>query len=256
VLAACGSAPREPQRSPPAPEPTRASRPAPDAGLSNTVAPPPATDTDGDFVADAVDQCASVAEDWDAFADTDGCPDLDDDGDAIADAVDHCPDVKGSPSSDSATSALKRPGCPPQICKTLMIDTATRDCFLSTLSEAGMKDQDATLRQLVQEMSSYPEIEEVTLRAFHVPTEPKEAALARLEPIRSRLIALGWPARIKLVSSARRSGANPESVNLVNADISKQRFDYDKQFRRGICTLAGDVYRPERPEWRCRIRDL
>jgi hypothetical protein len=58
------------------------------------------------------------------------------------------------------------------------------------------------------------------------------------------------------VIETRTSSKNPETPNLINADISKQRFGYDRYFRPGTCTLAGDVYLPERPAWRCIVRHL
>lgn len=53
---------------------------------------PTATDSDGDGIDDAQDQCPNQAEDRDAFQDDDGCTDLDNDGDGIVDSADQCPD--------------------------------------------------------------------------------------------------------------------------------------------------------------------
>lgn len=64
-------------------------------------------DRDGDGVPDNVDACPDAPEDFDGFADTDGCPDPDNDGDGILDVNDDCPnqseDVDGFQDSD---------GCP------------------------------------------------------------------------------------------------------------------------------------------------
>lgn len=64
-------------------------------------------DRDGDGISDSMDQCPDQPEDFDGFADNDGCPDPDNDGDGIGDAQDDCPnqaeDVDGFQDSD---------GCP------------------------------------------------------------------------------------------------------------------------------------------------
>ncbi|MFO0714093.1 MAG: thrombospondin type 3 repeat-containing protein [Sandaracinus sp.] len=51
----------------------------------------PEPDNDDDGVLDATDQCPNDAEDRDDVNDEDGCPDPDDDGDGIADGYDSCP---------------------------------------------------------------------------------------------------------------------------------------------------------------------
>ena len=51
----------------------------------------PDEDNDQDRVPDIHDECRDVAEDDDDFEDEDGCPELDDDGDEIPDEVDECP---------------------------------------------------------------------------------------------------------------------------------------------------------------------
>ena len=50
-------------------------------------------DTDGDGLRDGLDHCPGVPEDFDGFADDDGCPELDNDMDGIADVDDKCPDL-------------------------------------------------------------------------------------------------------------------------------------------------------------------
>jgi len=64
-------------------------------------------DRDGDGIPDNVDACPDAAEDFDGFADTDGCPDPDNDGDGVLDTNDDCPnqseDFDGYQDSD---------GCP------------------------------------------------------------------------------------------------------------------------------------------------
>ncbi len=52
----------------------------------------PELDNDKDNIADSVDKCINVPEDMDGFEDSDGCPDFDNDKDGIADSLDKCPD--------------------------------------------------------------------------------------------------------------------------------------------------------------------
>jgi MYXO-CTERM domain-containing protein len=47
-------------------------------------------DSDGDQVADSVDKCVDVKEDWDKFEDDDGCPEDDNDKDGVKDSADKC----------------------------------------------------------------------------------------------------------------------------------------------------------------------
>ncbi len=57
----------------------------------------PDLDNDSDGIADKEDSCTDEAEDIDKFEDADGCPDTDNDGDGILDAEDKCPDASGLP---------------------------------------------------------------------------------------------------------------------------------------------------------------
>ncbi len=50
-------------------------------------------DSDGDGTLDNVDSCPNEPEDFDGFADDDGCPELDNDSDGILDVADQCPMV-------------------------------------------------------------------------------------------------------------------------------------------------------------------
>ncbi len=53
----------------------------------------PDPDNDGDGVLDVNDDCPNQAEDFDGFQDADGCPDPDNDGDGVLDVNDNCPDA-------------------------------------------------------------------------------------------------------------------------------------------------------------------
>ncbi len=48
-------------------------------------------DRDGDGIADALDRCPDIPEDFDNEKDDDGCPDVDRDGDKVSDDRDKCP---------------------------------------------------------------------------------------------------------------------------------------------------------------------
>ena len=53
----------------------------------------PEYDNDLDGIIDLKDKCVNEAEDFDGFEDTDGCPDPDNDADGILDVDDECPDL-------------------------------------------------------------------------------------------------------------------------------------------------------------------
>jgi len=64
-------------------------------------------DSDEDAIADEEDKCPDIAEDFDGFADEDGCPDYDNDEDGIYDNKDKCPDA-----AEDFDGFLDRDGCP------------------------------------------------------------------------------------------------------------------------------------------------
>jgi len=65
------------------------------------------TDTDGDGLVDEVDACPTDPEDFDAFEDGDGCPELDNDRDGLPDARDTC---RNDP--EDRDGWLDEDGCP------------------------------------------------------------------------------------------------------------------------------------------------
>lgn len=197
-------------------------------------------DRDADGILDDTDRCPEAAEDWDASLDDDGCPDPDDDGDGFADADDVCPD-------EPYASAR---GCPPQTCTVIVAD-AISDCFLTEIYDAAKPLDEAALAKVVAEMAAAPEVFEVELRALLASGEPLDVGRARLEHVRERLLARGWPTRIAIVLQHPRATTDPDMVGLVLGEVSVQRFTHDARFRPGTCTLLGDVYRPERPDMRC-----
>jgi len=67
----------------------------------------PDPDNDGDGVLDVDDECPNEAEDRDGYLDEDGCPDPDNDGDGILDAEDRCPDE-----AEDFDGYMDEDGCP------------------------------------------------------------------------------------------------------------------------------------------------
>ncbi|MEZ4336083.1 MAG: OmpA family protein [Sandaracinaceae bacterium] len=81
---------------------------APDArALVGFVFEPSLGDRDGDGMRDDVDQCPDEPEDFDDFADEDGCPDPDNDRDGILDVDDECPMIPEDRDGDADED-----GCP------------------------------------------------------------------------------------------------------------------------------------------------
>jgi hypothetical protein len=67
-------------------------------------------DKDGDGIADDVDQCPGIPEDFDGWQDVDGCPEADNDDDGVVDGQDACPNVPGVRSPDP-----RKNGCPADV---------------------------------------------------------------------------------------------------------------------------------------------
>jgi outer membrane protein OmpA-like peptidoglycan-associated protein len=96
-------------------------------------------DVDGDQIPDRDDTCPSLAEDFDAFQDEDGCPDPDNDGDGVKDVDDQCllepgtPANRGCPVKDGDGDGVMDPddSCPlvpgPRINRGCPIQDADKD---------------------------------------------------------------------------------------------------------------------------------
>ncbi|HJL19561.1 MAG TPA: OmpA family protein [Sandaracinaceae bacterium LLY-WYZ-13_1] len=76
-------------------------------GLVGFIFEPSIGDRDGDGLRDDVDECPDEPEDFDGFADEDGCPDPDNDRDGILDVDDECPMVPEDRDGDADED-----GCP------------------------------------------------------------------------------------------------------------------------------------------------
>jgi outer membrane protein OmpA-like peptidoglycan-associated protein len=87
--------------------PTNGATAADIRGMVGFIFEPSIGDRDGDGLRDDVDQCPTEPEDFDGFADEDGCPDPDNDRDGILDVDDECPMVPEDRDGDADED-----GCP------------------------------------------------------------------------------------------------------------------------------------------------
>ncbi len=94
-------------------------------------------DSDEDGIAEDVDQCPDLAEDFDNFEDKDGCPEYDNDGDGIYDSKDGCPDK-----AEDFDDHVDRDGCPdPDNDGDKVPDTVDK-CPNTAETVNGFKDED------------------------------------------------------------------------------------------------------------------
>lgn len=172
-------------------------------------------DTDDDGVPDPRDACAEDAEDFDAFADDDGCPDPDNDGDGAPDLTDDC-----------AYTAGLAGGCPTP-CRVHV--TASDDCFLdpSVFLDAHGVPQAQRIDEVIAVVTSHP-----TVLGLQVVGD-RPAIVA--EPLRRRLPGIS-------VTETTRSTGRPDRLHVL---IDAQRFT-EGDFRAGECTAFGMIYTPAR----------
>ncbi len=197
------------------------------AVLSHREQPVLAVDTDGDGIIDG-DGCPTVAEDFDLFADSDGCPDLDDDHDGVPDLQDSCFDTPGTTDS----------GCP----EGCTIVTDITDCFFITpIWTAAMTP--VQLAEIKTVFDEFPEIVTVTLTTYARAGEAPVVAQQRLERARRALIAVGVPgSKLAIHREVVERDGPPDVFGM----ITKQRFDSGK-FRTSHCAGGmGTVYRVAR----------
>lgn len=93
----------------------------------------PEVDNDRDGVLDADDACPNVPEDRDGFQDEDGCPDTDNDGDKVLDTDDACPDLAGP---------VEQRGCPTRDADGDGIPDDADRCPESPEDRDGFQDED------------------------------------------------------------------------------------------------------------------
>jgi len=80
------------------------------------------TDDDGDGLPDASDSCPVLAEDFDGFEDTNGCPDPDNDFDGVCDAGQTNVSCTGSDSGRQCFDPAGTLSCPTQDCRSVAED--------------------------------------------------------------------------------------------------------------------------------------
>jgi parallel beta-helix repeat protein len=94
-------------------------------------------DSDEDGIAEDVDKCPELAEDFDNFEDKDGCPEYDNDGDGIYDSKDGCPEK-----AEDFDGYVDRDGCPdPDNDNDKVPDTEDK-CPNTPETVNGFKDED------------------------------------------------------------------------------------------------------------------
>ena len=113
-----------------------------------------APDLDGDGWVGAADHCPEVAEDFDTWADDDGCPELDNDDDGLEDARDACPQEP-----ETRNGFADADGCPDAVPVdvTQALAAGTRLAFEAGRARVTPAAQ-TTLRPLYQMLVAHPEV--------------------------------------------------------------------------------------------------
>lgn len=176
-----------------------------------------AGDQDDDGIADDRDACPKDAEDYDVFADDDGCPDLDNDRDGAPDVSDECPYDAG-----------EHRGC--VVACTIFV-TSSDDCFLDPTVFYDEHDvpQHARMAAIVDLVRANPSV-----RALEVRGARAELVAT---PLRTQLPG------VSIEEEHRDTGI----AHAIDVRIAKQRFG-EGRFRTMECTPFGPVYRPVRAE--------
>lgn len=155
-------------------------------------------DRDGDGIPDDTDQCPDLAEDFDGFADTDGCPDLDNDGDGIPDVNDDCPnkpedfdgyqDTDGCPDGGApAPGKAETPAIPP-------IPTLAYINFKFATAEISGADPIPVLEDVARIMKDRPDIKlQITGHTDNVGSDDSNMKLSirRAEAVKAYLVKRG-----------------------------------------------------------------
>jgi len=212
---------------------------APAAPLANREPAATITDRDGDWIADSADRCPDQPEDFDVFADDDGCPDPDDDGDGVLDEADRCP-YHGGPAPA---------GCPPGCTFATDID----DCFEDGVVwfEGGVPASDR-VADAIAILRTRKEIAQVRVGGFREPGEPAARSLERAQRVRTRIVAAGIAASRVVAADAGVDSASTlvGYARRVSISIAKQRFSPGK-FRAVECTLIGSIHVPAKVTYSC-----
>ncbi len=137
-------------------------------------------DVDGDGLVGAADHCPEVAEDFDNWADDDGCPELDNDEDGIEDARDACP-----LEPETKNGVADADGCPDTIPDdiTRALAAGGKVRFESNRARVTPAAQ-ATLRPLYRMLVAHPDVK------LRITSKPDKAANADLA--KRRADAVKW----------------------------------------------------------------
>ena len=195
---------------------------------------PVVTDRDGDGIPDDRDRCIDQPEDFDAYQDDDGCPDLDDDGDGIPDDKDHCPYTAGPGPN----------GCPNGCVFVTDID----DCWADNtifVNDAGLP-QAERIHDVIETLRKYPDIRGIAIEGNREASEPAEVTLERAKLVHRALVG----ARSNVAIDEVDGGIRQSPGHAVRIRITKQRFA-EGRFRTSVCTNWGPVYEVAKLTYHC-----
>ncbi len=172
---------------------------------------PPVPDSDGDGIPDATDACLREAEDLDAFADDDGCPELDNDGDKVVDAADDCANEPSSLRSDGCPGSMCRGPFPPValpgIPKRIYFEYRAAE-----IKAGWFPVLDAVAAKIKGDPARFPVVEIVGAIAS---AEAGSLASARAQAVRAALVARGVPGeRLKVTPSTGGAGVPKVSFRV------------------------------------------
>ncbi len=183
-------------------------------------------DTDGDGIADGEDRCPLVPEDFDGYADADGCPDEDNDGDGILDVNDKCPlqpeDFNGVDDHDGCPDApdvsdMDGDGIPDRIDKCPSLP----ETFNGHLDQDGCPDELPPTNTQPTGPTVPPEcLFELNQKVFFV-----KGATSLTDEGRATLdeVAEAIKGNYFITTVAVQGHADEEGSEVVNLSLSKQR---------------------------------
>jgi parallel beta-helix repeat protein len=179
----------------------------------------PDGDNDGDGVADEDDKCPAQEEDKDGFQDGDGCPDGDNDSDGIADASDKCPN-----DAETVNSFKDEDGCPDKVPeqpkKTFVLDGINFKTGSAEITE----DSHVALLQVVDQLEAFPETKfEIQGHTDNVgnPLKNEELSKERAESVKKFLVDQGISAdRLSTVGMGQKT---PVASNKTAEGREKNR---------------------------------
>jgi hypothetical protein len=175
----------------------------------------PVRDSDNDGIPDDRDRCPNDPEDYDTFADDDGCPDLDNDGDGVPDAIDDCPYDPGPVANRGCATA----------CKVFIHDSD--DCWADNSIYYDAHDrQQGRIAEVVKIVRANPTVQALTVQG-------------------SRAELVAQPLRAQLPGVDIIEDHTDIDARAIYVRIAKQRFG-EGRFRAMECTSFGAIYHPAR----------